>query len=115
MSSLTARVAVSNYNANLSTVPYIIADSAADLLSYLTYLNTMAAAGRIASVTLTGANTISAIQATKLAQLPGFSLDAGATLVVADTGANLASVSFLAGINLATSLVLTGDSSVNVA
>jgi hypothetical protein len=115
MSSLTARVAVSNYNANLSTVPYIIADSAADLLSYLTYLNTMAAAGRIASVTLTGVNTISAIQATKLAQLPGFSLDAGATLVVADTGAHLASVSFLAGINLATSLVLTGDSSVNVA
>jgi hypothetical protein len=115
MSSLSARVAVSDFNANFSNVPYIIADSAADLLSYLTFLNAMAAAGSIASVTLTGANTVSASQATTLAQLPGFSLDAGATLVVADTGPHLTSISFLAGINLATSLVLTGDSSVNVA
>jgi hypothetical protein len=115
MPLLTALAAIRAYNANHGIAPETIADSATDLLSYLTSFTVLLSAGKIASVTLTGTNTVSAAQATKLAQLPGFSLGAGATLVVSDTAANLLSASFLSGINVASSLTLIGDSTVNVA
>jgi hypothetical protein len=115
MSSLTAVAAIRAYNTNKGIAPETIADSAADLLNNWTGFTPLLTAGKIASVTLTGANTVSAAQATKLAQLPGFSLEAGATLVISDNAANLLSASFLPGFNVASSLILTGDSTVNVA
>jgi hypothetical protein len=115
MSSLTAVAAIRAYNINKNIVPETISDSAADLLNNWTGFTPLLTAGKIASVTLTGANTVSAAQAIKLAQLPGFSLDAGATLVISDNAANLLSASLLPGFNMASSLTLTGDSTVNVA
>jgi hypothetical protein len=115
MSSLTAVAAIRAYNINKNIVPETISDSAADLLNNWTGFTPLLTAGKIASLTLTGANTVSAAQAIKLAQLPGFSLDAGATLVISDNAANLLSASLLPGFNMASSLTLTGDSTVNVA
>ena len=57
-------------------------------------------------MSLTGtANTVTAAQATSLAALAGFALASGATLVVADTAANLLASGNAAGIAKATSVI----------
>ena len=81
-----------------------VSDSAADLL----------AAGNVTGIaiattlSLTGPNTVSAVQATTLVGMAGFGLAALATLVVADSATNLLNDSYATGLAEATAVTLTG-------
>ena len=64
--------------------------------------------GNPLGVTLAGANTVTADQATKLAGLSKFTLAPGATLVVSDTATNLLAGANATGLAKATSVALIG-------
>ncbi len=82
----------------------VVADGAANLL-----LPANAAGVALAtSVSLTGTNSVSAANADLLVGLKGFALASGATLVVADSAANLLDSANAAGLAKATSVSLTG-------
>ena len=95
----TAAAAIAAYNANHNVAAQTVADSAADLLNYLSGLQALAVAGKLVSVSLSGtSNSVTATQAASLATLRNFALSAGATLLVADTAANLLAPANAAGV-----------------
>ena len=61
----------------------VVTDNAVNLLTNSGF------AAIATGVSLTGSNVVTAYQATSLAELPGFAMVTGATLVVADAAANL--------------------------
>ncbi len=86
-----------------------VADTAANLLAAGNSAGTAIAT----AVSLTGANSVTAAQATTLAGLTGFALASGATLVVSDTATNLLAIIDAAGVEIATSVALTGANAVD--
>jgi hypothetical protein len=86
----------------------VVSDSAANLL----VTSNAAGEAKATGVSLTGANTVTAAQATVLANLHGFALAAGATLVVADGVSNLLASVNAAGLAKATGVSLTGANAV---
>ena len=103
-SYVTAAQAIAAYNQNHSVAAQVVQDSTANLLLYYSGLTTLQTAGKLASVTASGANATNAAQATSLAGLPGFGLAFGATLVISDSAANLLSSTHAAGLAKATSV-----------
>ena len=93
-------------NAKLDSSALVVIDTSANLLtgSYSTGINAAA------TVKVSGtANTVSAAQATTLSGMHNFALDANATLIIADTAANLKLGSNSAGRTKATNFQVTGD------
>ena len=88
-----------------------ISDSAPDLL----LPGNSAGLAAATSVTLTGANSVTAAQATQLADLADFSKAAGATLAVTNNAANLLNAAYAAGLTAATSVTLSGANSEDAA
>ena len=87
--------------------PLFVTDTAANIL----LASNAKGIAQATSVQLTGANSVTAAQATTLAYLRGFKVGLDATLVVKDTAANILSSSTYR----ATSVVLTGANSVTAA
>ena len=85
----------------------VVADTAANLL----LAGNTAGVAKATTVQLTGtSNSITAAQANTLAGKPNFALASGATLVVADTAANLLLAGNAAGVAKGTTIQLTGTS-----
>ena len=101
--SVTASVAYTTYNSN-PTSTYIVADTAINLLNVL-YKSALL---RATSVKLIGTNnTVSVTDASFLISLPGFTVDATASLSLSDSATSLASASSLL-FSKASSVVVTG-------
>lgn len=106
---VTAAAAVAAYNANHAIPPVLVADTVANLLAYLAGLQTLKSAGKLSSVTATGAsNMVTASQAQALAGLPHFSVAAGGAVAVQDSANNLLSAAYVGGLAIATSVRLSG-------
>ena len=109
--SVTALQAIANYNANHSLVAQVVVDNSANMIISLAGLQTLKTARKLASTTVTGtANTVTATQATSLAALTGFMVGGEATLVVADSAANLLLVGNSTGVVKGSSVQVTGTS-----
>ena len=107
--SVSAAQAIANWNANHAVAPQVVADTAANMVTYLSGLQTLQTAGALASVTLLGTgNRTGAAKLAVFIKLANFALAPGATLVAADTAANLLNPGYAAGLTLATSVLLTG-------
>lgn len=96
--------AASTLQAAGSVTSFSIGDSATNLLAGGTALTL----SKVTSVQLTGSNTVTAAQAETLSKGKGFNVASGATLVVADSAANLLNNANAAGLAVATSVQLTG-------
>ena len=86
----------------------VVADTATNLLA----AGNATGLAKATAVQLTGTNTATAATATSLAAKIGFSIAVGATLVVADSAANLLLTANTAGLGKATSVQLTGSNTV---
>lgn len=113
--TVTAKAAITAYNANHQVAPMHIEDSAANLVTYFSALGPLITASKVASVMISGTNKVTAAQAESLAGLPSLTLAIGATLVVADSAANLLLPGNSGGLAKATSIQITGDNSVTAA
>jgi hypothetical protein len=115
VSTVTAKTAITDYDNNMQLSPLHIQDSASNLLTYLSQLGPLISASKIASVVISGTNTVTAAQAESLSGLPSLSLATGATLVVSDSAANLLLTGNTAGLSIATSIKISGDNTVTAA
>ena len=106
--SVTAAQAIAILAANPNAPPQIIVDTATNLIANMTALQALGANNQLASVTLTGTNTVNNWRASQMAGLPRFSLAPGATLMVADSAYQLLNPDYAAGLTIATSTQVTG-------
>ena len=113
--SLTAAQALAAYAASHSIAAVVVVDAAANLYANAAALIVLANAGKLASVSISGTNVMSAHLAEVLSGIPGVKLQAGATLVLNDTAANLLLSANAGAISIATSIVLSGSSVVTAA
>lgn len=112
---LTAAQALAAYAASHSIAAVVVIDTATNLYANAAALIVMSNAGKLASVSISGTNLMSAHQAEVLSGLPGVKLQGGATLVVNDTAANLLLSANAGAIAIATSIGLTGGNIVTAA
>ncbi len=105
---VTAAQAVAILAANPNAPPQIIVDTATNLIANMTALQALGANNQLASVTLTGTNTVNNWRASQMAGLPRFSLAPGATLMVADSAYQLLNADYAAGLTIATGMQVTG-------
>jgi hypothetical protein len=109
---LTAAAAVAAYAANPAMTPVIIADTPANVRTYLDSLQTLAVAGKIASISLSGAGTMTITASQFIADRTVLAfLPTTGSLVV--TGVTVANAAEVQGSVLVKSFTIT-DSSTNL-
>ena len=107
---LTAAQALAAYAASHSIAPVVVVDTASNLYADAAALIVMFNAGKLTSVSISGTNVLSAHQAEGLSGIPGIKVQAGASLVLSDTVANLLSAANAGALGIATGILLTGTS-----